>query len=161
VSSRGAPMVFQQPAGRAGPWRRLNRAPGASRSFTSAIATDMISVHFESTMTPWLFALGTAVWFGLMALRAGRSWFGWAVGGAFFALVVSTIVLGISNAMGLPISHGAIEAHQVKSVVVTLVAVLVLGWVVTISLHRHPQRIWEAINTQAGGPKPGQSKPSS
>jgi uncharacterized membrane protein YhhN len=112
-------------------------------------------------MTPWLFALGTAVWFGIMALRAGRSWFGWAIGGGVFALVVSTIVLGISNAMFLPVSHAASDAHQVKSAVVTLAVVVVLGWLVTMSLHRHPLRIWEAMNKQIGGSKPGPNKPSS
>ena len=75
-------------------------------------------------------------------------------------MLVSTIVLGISNAQFLPVSREAIEAHQVKSVAAALVVILLLGWLVTIGLHRHPLRIWKALSKQAGGPPPDQAKPS-
>jgi|SRR5208337_4517615 len=96
-------------------------------------------------MMPWLFALGTAVWFGAMGKRAGRNWFGWALGGAMFALVTSTIVLGVSHAMFLPMSHAAEDAHRLKSLAFTLFVVLVLGWLLTTGLHRHPHLIFERM----------------
>lgn len=98
-----------------------------------------------STVTSWLFALGTAVWFGAMARRAGRNWFGWAVGGAIFALVASTLVLGVSHAMFLPVSHAAYSAYRAKSICAALLVIVTVGWLVTAGLHRHPAQIWQAI----------------
>lgn len=86
-----------------------------------------------------------------MAFRAGRSWYGWALGGALFALVTSTIVLGVSHAMFLPMSRASADAYQIKSLAVTLVVVLALGWLLTISLHRHPHLIFKALKKRVTG----------
>ena len=94
---------------------------------------------------PWLFALATAVWFGWMAHRAGRTWISWALGGAFFALVATTLVLGVSGAMFVPMSHEAIETHRVKSLAACAFVVLLFGWIFSAGLHRHPQKIWECL----------------
>jgi hypothetical protein len=96
-------------------------------------------------MTDWLFALGTAAWFGVMALRAGRNCFAWALGGALFGLVAATLVLGVFHATFLPMSHAAYEKFHVKSIASAALVILVLGWLSTASLHRHPQRLWQAF----------------
>ncbi len=92
-----------------------------------------------------MFALATAVWFGWMAHRAGRTWISWALGGAFFALAATTLVLGVSGAMFIPMSHEAAEMHRVKSAGACALVVLVFGWIFSAGLHRHPQKIWERL----------------
>jgi hypothetical protein len=96
-------------------------------------------------MTAWLLALGTGVWFGAMALRAGRNCFAWALGGALFGLVAATLVLGIWHSTFLPMSHEAYAKFHVESVASATLVILVVGWLSTASLHRHPQRIWQAL----------------
>jgi hypothetical protein len=51
---------------------------------------------------PWCLAVVTAVWFGWMAQRAGRSWALWTCGGAVFGLVTSTFIIGINHAAAIP-----------------------------------------------------------
>jgi len=82
------------------------------------------------------FAVATAIWFGLMAYRAGRAWYGWALGGAIFALVASTIVFGVTQATFLPLSHTAYVHWRVRSVAIAFLVIFILGWILTLSLRR-------------------------
>ena len=85
-----------------------------------------------------------------MASRAGRSWILWAVGGAAFGLVISTIVLGLAQAASIPFSDQERRADQIKWTVTAVVIIAAAGWVLTSSLHRHHVTIWRKL-------KPGSS----
>jgi len=87
-------------------------------------------------MLPWSFSLATAIWFGMMARRAGRNWVPWALGGALFALVTTTVILGVSQAAFIPLSHGAVVRFRIKTVAAACLIVGFLGWLLTLSLQR-------------------------
>jgi hypothetical protein len=104
----------------------------------------------EIGRVPWLLALLTAGWFGWMASCAGRSWILWAVGGATFGLVISTIVLGLAQAATIPFSDQERRADQIKWTIAAVVIIAAAGWALTSSLHRHHLAIWRRL-------KPGSS----
>jgi hypothetical protein len=85
---------------------------------------------------PWLTSLATAVWFGFMAYRAGRNWALWVVGGALFALVTTTLVLGVAEAAFIPLSHDAMVRFQALTAFVAVLVVAVAGWLFTLDLQR-------------------------
>ena len=87
-------------------------------------------------MIPWLLSAGTAIWFGVMAYRANRRWFLWAFGGALLSLVVSTIVLGLCNAVFIPMSHHAYVVLRVESVALAVLAVGLFVGVPAAVAHR-------------------------
>lgn len=84
--------------------------------------------------------LGTALWFGFMARRAGRNWLPWVLGGALLALVVTTLVFGVAEAMFLPVSHEAYVRFRIKSIAADTLAIVVLGLLTTIVLWRPAPR---------------------
>ena len=102
----------------------------------------------ETERLPWLFAILTACWFGWMAHRAERSWALWAVGGAIFGLVASTIVIGLGNAVSLPYSMHERTVHGLKWTLAGAVFIVVVGWMLTSSLHRMHVSIWRRIKSQ-------------
>ncbi len=83
---------------------------------------------------PWLLSLATAIWFGLMARRAERSWLLWSIGGAVLALTVATILTGLLQAGFVPLSHEAIVSFRIESAAAAAVTVGALGLVVTLGL---------------------------
>jgi hypothetical protein len=85
---------------------------------------------------PWLLSLATAVWFGLLARRADRNWLLWGIGGAFFALAVATLVMGLLHAVFIPMSHEAIARFHIQSLAAATVTVGVLGGIFTMGLYR-------------------------
>ena len=95
------------------------------------------------TLIPWLLALATAVWFGLMARRAGRSWFLWAAGGGLFALAAATIVLGLGHSTAIPFSDRDRTRLQIEWTLTAIVVIAALGWLFTINLHRQHLALWE------------------
>jgi len=86
-------------------------------------------------LVPWAFCLATAIWFGWQARRAGRNWELWAFGGGGFALVVSTIVIGLAHAGIIPISHAEHVRLDFGSAALAAILVLALGWGFTANLH--------------------------
>ena len=91
----------------------------------------------EMEMLPWFIGFGTAVWFGVMARRAGvRNRLSWAAGGAVLGLVATTMVLGLGRAVFLPLSHQAVILFRIKTGAAVLGIVGFLGWVCTLSLQR-------------------------
>ena len=103
---------------------------------------------------PWLFALATAVWFGWMAHFAGRNWLSWALGGALLGLVATTLVLGVSGAQFIPMSHDAAEMHRIKSLAACAFVVLLFGWIFSSGLHQHPQKLWQLLRGTPSTGKP-------
>ena len=96
---------------------------------------------------PWLLALLTALWFGLMAWQAGRSWILWAVSGAVFGLVTATLILGLARAMTIPFSDHERSAGQTEWTVAVIIVVALLGWLLTLGLHRHHLALWKLTSS--------------
>ena len=119
---------------------------------------------------PWLLAIMTAAWFGWQADRSGRNRILWAVGGAAFGLVASTLVLGLGQAASIPFSEHETWVSRMKWTIVAVLLIAVAGWMLTSSLHRHHLVIWrkfspssKKVTMSAGDPKSGTtpaSKPS-
>ena len=86
--------------------------------------------------TPSWLELVTAVWFALIARRGGRSLTLWAVSGALFALVVSTLILGLGQAMTVPFSDRDRSVAQSEWTIAVVVVVAVLGFLFTLGLYR-------------------------
>ena len=105
----------------------------------------------ETERAPWVFAIITAIWFGWMARRAGRSSTLWVVGGGAFALVISTLVVGLGHATSIPFSDHERIIQQAKWIAAAAIVVLILGWLLTSSLHRHHLLIWRALNPELRG----------
>ena len=112
---------------------------------------------------PWLFAAATAVWFGLLAFRAQRSFLLWGFGGGLFALVTSTIVFGLARATYIALSHEAYVHRLTQALFLSFFLILVLGWFFTASLHHHQQALWQLIRGRLGDtpPSPAADKKSS
>jgi hypothetical protein len=92
---------------------------------------------------PWMFSAATAMWFGVMAARAGRSWWLWGTVGAVFALVTSTIYLGLRQSAFIPISYQAEVNFHIKSVVGAAAVIGFFGWLFTLSLQRWFGALWK------------------
>ena len=91
----------------------------------------------------WLFTVGTALWFGLMAFRAGGNWWSWALAGALFALPTATIILGLREAAFSPVSHEAQAHFKTTTLLLTAVVIAVIGQVATLPLQRWHLRYWK------------------
>ena len=86
---------------------------------------------------PWPVAVATAIWFGVMAYKAGKNCALWAIGGGLLGLVVTTIVLGLAQATFIPYSTEEIAPFRLKVAVLAILLVLGVGWLFTGTLHRH------------------------
>jgi len=91
----------------------------------------------------WIFALLTAIWFGLMAFRARHNWWAWALAGALFALPTATIILGLREAAFSPVSHEATSSHKTSSMIISAVFIGVVGWIATLPLQKWHLRYWK------------------
>ena len=105
---------------------------------------------------PWVLSIATALWFTLMARRAGRTWVPWALSGAVFALVTATIVLGLGQATCNPFSDEQRTAYHIAWAGSAVAAIAVLGWVCTMPLHRHHLALWRKAT---GAPLPPATPP--
>jgi len=91
-----------------------------------------------------------------MAWRAERNWVQWVLGGGLFALVTSTIIFGLGHASTTPFSERERSALQLEWTIISVVLILVIGWLLTLSLHRQHLLIWKLFvpETTAMTPKP-------
>ena len=78
----------------------------------------------------------TAVWFGIMAHRAGKNRVVWAIGGGVLGLVVTTLVLGLGQATFLPFCTEEILKFRLMMTGIAVLLVSGLGWLFTGSLHQ-------------------------
>ena len=62
-----------------------------------------------------------------MGHKADGHWLGWALGGAFFALAASTLILGLCDSALIPLSHDEDVSLQVKSVLLACLPILLVG----------------------------------
>ena len=86
---------------------------------------------------PWAVAAATAVWFSLMASKAGNSTVLWGIGGGLMGLVVTTIILGLGQATFIPFSTEEIAPFRLKVSALAILLVASVGWLFTGGLHRH------------------------
>jgi len=100
---------------------------------------------------PWPVAIATAIWFGVMAYKAGKNCALWAIGGGILGLAITTIVLGLAQATFIPFSTDEIGPFRFKVAVLALLLVLCAGWLFTGSLHRH---LFAALKRNAAPPPP-------
>ena len=100
----------------------------------------------ETERLPWLMAALTAAWFGWMAHRMGRNSILWAVGGGFFGLVTSTLVIGLGHAMTIPFSDHARKLTETKWAIAAAMLIGAIGWMLTAGLHRHRQFLWQKLH---------------
>lgn len=107
-------------------------------------------------LIPWPVAAATAVWFGVMAYRAGKNRALWAIGGGVLGLVVTTIVLGLAQATFIPFYRAEFHPFRVKIAVLTMLLVAGIGWLFTGSLHRHAP---SPVNPPPAPPPEPQAKP--
>jgi hypothetical protein len=96
----------------------------------------------------WLIALGTAIWFALLARRAGRNLVLWAFAGWLFALGGTTIVFGVIHAAFIPMSHSEHIRFRVESIAAALLLVVLFGWLLTSNLHQQPRSLWKAVKAR-------------
>jgi hypothetical protein len=86
---------------------------------------------------PWPVAVATAIWFGVMAYKAGKNCALWAIGGGLMGLALTTIVLGLAQATFIPFSTDEIAPFRFKVALLAILLVLCVGWLFSGSLHRH------------------------
>ncbi len=86
---------------------------------------------------PWPVAVATAIWFGVMAYKAGKNCALWAIGGGVLGLALTTMVLGLGQATFIPFSDEEIAPFRIKMAVLAIVVVLCVGWLFSGTLHRH------------------------
>ena len=90
-------------------------------------------------IAPWILSIVTAIWYGIMGYKADGHWLGWALGGAFFALAASTLILGLCDSALIPLSHDEDVSLQVKSVLLACLPILLVGGSAMIILMRKGQ----------------------
>ena len=106
------------------------------------------------TTIPWIITIITALWFGFMAHRGERNWVLWGLGGGLFALVTSTIIFGLGHASSFPFSEHERSSLQVKWSVISFLLVGIIGWLLTLSLHRQHLLLWRLFGVESGSLNP-------
>lgn len=102
-------------------------------------------------LIPWPVAAATAIWFGVMAYKAGKNCALWAIGGGLLGLVLTTIVMGLAQATFIPYSTEEIAPLRFKVALLAILLVLCVGWLFTGTLHRH---LLAALKRTAAPPPP-------
>ena len=92
----------------------------------------------NSNLVAWLLAAAGAVWFGMLAFRTGRNWLSSALTGGFFALITTTFVFGLGNAMCIPLSDRARSTDHMVWTLISAGLVAVVAGVFTAIVWRKP-----------------------
>jgi hypothetical protein len=92
---------------------------------------------------PWPVAFVTAGWFAVMALKARKNAALWAIGGGVLGLIVSTIILGLAQAVFIPMADNEVTPYRIKMAFVAILVVFVLGWLFAGSIHPHFLALWK------------------
>ncbi len=86
---------------------------------------------------PWPIAIVTGLWFGMMAFKAKKNAVLWAIGGAVLGLIVTTLVLGLAQAMFIPMVDSQVFPFRIKITLLAAFLVFVAGWLFAGSIHPH------------------------
>ena len=108
---------------------------------------------------PWILAIATAIWYGFAARRAGRNAVLWSLAGGLFALVVSTIVMGLGNAAAMPFSDQQRSRLHLQWTGEAVVLIGILGWLFTLGLRRQGGRLPNQDNAVTVPSQPAASRP--
>jgi hypothetical protein len=106
----------------------------------------------------WILAAATSVWFGFLAVRAGKSWVLWGLAGGSFGLVSSTFIFGLGHATGIPFSDRDRTVLHIEWTLAAFALILLVGGLLTWSLWRKTQGVVPGIN-QAGENQPVKNAP--
>jgi hypothetical protein len=87
-------------------------------------------------IAPWIFLILTAIWFGFLGSKADGRWIRWSVGGALYALAATTMIIGLSNAAFIPLSHDDEVSHRFITLILASLPILVVGGFVMALLWR-------------------------
>lgn len=82
----------------------------------------------------------TGLVFGLLARATGRSTVQWALGGAFFGLVITAICMGLGNAMTIRYTHLSRTRMIAEAVGCSAVLIAVVSALFAVSLWPHRWR---------------------
>ena len=91
---------------------------------------------------PWPVAVVTAIWFAIMALKAHKNATLWAIGGGALGLIVTTLILGLAQAMFIPMSDAEVLPFRIKISFLAIVIVAGMGWLFAGSLHPNVFMPW-------------------
>jgi hypothetical protein len=92
---------------------------------------------------PWPVAAATAIWFGVMAYKAGKNASLWAIGGGMLALIITTLVMGLGQAAFIPFTSEQESMFRIKIAALAIFIVFCLGWLFTGSIHPHLLAPWK------------------
>lgn len=92
---------------------------------------------------PWPVAAATAIWFGVMAYKAGKNATLWAIGGGMLALIITTLVMGLGQAAFIPFTSEQESMFRIKIAALAIFIVFCLGWLFTGSIHPHLLAPWK------------------
>ena len=98
---------------------------------------------------PWIISLVTAIWFSWIGWKNGQNPFVWALQGVLLALPVSTIILGLCDAAYIPMSHDEEVSIRLKSLILALLPILLVGICAMLVLSRRKRLSAQTL------PKPG------
>ncbi len=104
-------------------------------------------------LIPWVLGGVSAVWFALLAVRAGKSWVLWGLAGGIFGLVSSTFVFGLGHATGIPFSDRSRYALHVEWTLAAIALILLIGGLITWTLWRKSRAAASAQAQSAPGPE--------
>lgn len=92
---------------------------------------------------PWPVTAAAAVWFGVMAYKAGKNAVLWSIGGGVLALIITTIVMGLGQAAFIPFTSQQESLFRIKIGGLAIFILFCLGWLFTGSLHPHLLLPWK------------------
>jgi hypothetical protein len=98
---------------------------------------------------PWPVAAATAIWFGVMAYKAGKNAVLWGIGGGMLGLIVTTTVMGLGQAAFIPFTSEEQSMFRLKIGALAIFIVFCLGWLFTGSLHPHLLAPWKRAKETA------------
>lgn len=68
-----------------------------------------------------------AIWFGYTAHQAGKSWLGWAVGGALLAFLISTVTVNLAAVLFGPFTIDSYIPFRIVSALVAIAITVLVG----------------------------------
>ena len=108
----------------------------------------------ELQSVPWLVAFATGAWCCVVAWRSRQSRVFWVIGGAVYALIVSTMVIGLFQAAFIPLRESAATWLAVKAIGISVLLIGIPGGFVTWQLWREdPPEPTSGPTSSPGGTK--------